>query len=36
MRLCIGASLTTYALPANGSYATFMKDIATLVADNLR
>ena len=28
--------LTTHALPADGSYDTFMKDIATLVADNLR
>ncbi len=28
--------LTTHAIPADGSYGTFMKDIATLVADNLR
>jgi zinc/manganese transport system substrate-binding protein len=28
--------LTTHALPADGSYATFIKNIATLIADNLR
>ncbi len=28
--------LTTHALPADGSYFTFMTDIATLVADNLK
>jgi zinc/manganese transport system substrate-binding protein len=28
--------LTTHAIPADGSYGTFMKDIATLVAENLR
>ena len=28
--------LTTHAIPADGSYGTFMKDLATLVAENLR
>jgi len=28
--------LTTHAIPADGSYGTFMKNIATLVAENLR
>jgi zinc/manganese transport system substrate-binding protein len=28
--------LTTHALPDDGSYATFLKNIATLIADNLR
>jgi zinc/manganese transport system substrate-binding protein len=28
--------LTTHAVPADGSYASFMKDIATLVAQGLR
>ena len=28
--------LTTHAVPADGTYATFIKNIATLIADNLR
>ena len=28
--------LTTHALPDDGSYHTFLKNIATLIADNLR
>jgi len=28
--------LTTHAIPADGTYATFIKNIATLIADNLR
>jgi hypothetical protein len=28
--------ITTHALPADGSYFTFLKNLATVIADNLR